>query len=193
MTDFTESNESKTEMILSTLKNVETSELFKILKVTVSEMERKWKENKPKEKKKGSLEKGTIPNQLIKPRAWVEYTLNDAKTNGWESFTINRKKKDKETKSVTEECVTMSESVEKNGVHVFKDSITDDCPNGRKMINKEAMSLSKYRKESGHKSYSEFEAQYEVEEVEEVVEPVVEPVKTTATPSVKPVKKVNKK
>jgi hypothetical protein len=47
-----------------------------------------------------------------------------------------------------------------NGAYIYEDSITDKTPEGKQLIHKEAMSLSKQRKESGHATYAEFEAQY---------------------------------
>jgi hypothetical protein len=106
------------------------------------------------------MPKGAIPPQLKKPRAWVEYTLKDALENGWESFTVVQKKKDKETNTITEEQIEMPASILHNGAHIYKDSISEKTPEGKQLIHKEAMSLSKQRKESSHATYAEFEAQY---------------------------------
>jgi hypothetical protein len=106
------------------------------------------------------MPKGAIPPQLKKPRAWVEFTLKDALENGWESFTIVQKKKDKETNTVTEEQIEMPGSVLHDGAHIYKDSVTEEKPAGKQLIHKDAMSLSKQRKESSHSSYSLFESSY---------------------------------
>jgi membrane protein involved in colicin uptake len=154
------------EDVMSAVKTFEASDLFKLLKAVASEAEKKSKsaaKAAPKAtaaKKAGSMPKGAIPPQLKKPRAWVEFTLKNALENGWEAFTIIQKKKDKETNTITEEQIEMPGSTLHNGAHIFEDSITEKTPDGRQLIHKEAMSLSKQRKESGHATYVEFEASY---------------------------------
>lgn len=153
------------EEVISSLKTFEPAELFKLLKAVVSEAEKKSKQTKATtktstSKKSGSMPKGAVPPQLKKPRAWVEFTLKDALENGWESFTVMQKKKDKETNIVTEEQIEMPGSTLHNGAHIYEDSINEKTPEGRQLIHKEAMSLSKQRKESGHATYAEFDAQY---------------------------------
>jgi hypothetical protein len=156
------------EEVISSLKTFESPELFKLLKAVASEAEKKSKTSAKNStgtkattaKKAGSMPKGAVPPQLKKPRAWVEYTLKDALENGWESFTVLQKKKDKETNTITEEQIEMPASTLHNGAYIYEDSVTDKTPEGRQLIHKEAMSLSKQRKESGHATYAEFEAQY---------------------------------
>ena len=147
------------EDILTALKSFETPELFKLLKTALTEAEKKSKTTAKATKttttkKQGSMPKGAVPPQLRKPRAWVEFTLKHALENGWESFTITQKKNNEI------EEITMPASTLHEGAHIYEDSISDKTPNGKQIIHKEAMSLSKYRKESGHPSYTEFEAQY---------------------------------
>jgi hypothetical protein len=150
--------------ILLSLKTLESADLFKFMKAALSEAEKKSKQSKTASpsstKKAGSMPKGAVPPQLKKPRAWVEYTLKDALENGWDTFTIVQKKKDKEANTTIEEEIEMPASVLHDGSHIYKDSISEKNPNGRPIIHKEAMSLSKHRKETGHSSYAEFEAQY---------------------------------
>ena len=154
------------EDVVSSLKTFESADLFKLLKAVASEAEKKSKTaaktttKTAPAKKAGSMPKGTVPPQLKKPRAWVEFTLKDALENGWESFTVLQKKKDKETNTITEEQIEMPASVLHDGAHIYKDSITEKTPQGRQIIHKEAMSLSKQRKEAGHASYANFEATY---------------------------------
>jgi hypothetical protein len=170
MASDSENTNTTMEEVLATVKTLEAPELFKLLKAVASEAEKKSKQTKATAKatakKTGSMPKGAVPPQLKKPRAWVEYTLKDALENGWESFTVLQKKKDKETNTVTEEQIEMPASVLHEGAHIYKDSITEKTPSGRQIIHKEAMSLSKQRKEANHPSYAEFEAQY-VEEASE--------------------------
>lgn len=152
--------------LLASLKTLESADLFKFMKAALSEAEKQSKKTKQSSaattatKKTGSMPKGAVPPQLKKPRAWVEYTLKDALENGWEKFTIVQKKKDKEANTTIEKEIEMPASVLNNGSHICKDSISEKNPNGRQIIHTQAMSLSKQRKEAGHASYTEFEAQY---------------------------------
>jgi hypothetical protein len=151
------------------VSSLDASELFKLLKAVAAEAEKKSKtasrtgKAAPKAtvaKKTGSMPKGAIPPQLKKPRAWVEFTLKDALENGWEPFTVIQKKKDKETNTVTEEQIEMPGSTLHNGAHIYKGSVTEKTPEGKQLIHKEAMSLSKQRKEASHSSYSRFTDTY---------------------------------
>ncbi len=154
--------------VMSAVKNFDVVDLFKLLKTVTSETEKKSKQIKRggqvdtvvSRKKSGSMPKGAVPPQLKKPRAWVEFTLKNALENGWEPFTVLQKKKDKETNTITEEQIEMPGSILHNGAYIYEDSINEKTPEGRQIIHKEAMSLSKQRKESGHNTYAEFEAQY---------------------------------
>ena len=154
--------------ILSSLKSFETTELFKLIKAATTEAEKKSKTPKTATKtttakKAGSMPKGAIPPQLKKPRAWVEFTLNHALENGWEAFTVVQKKKVRGEggQDVTlEEQIEMPASELHDGAYVFEGSVTEKTPQGRQLIHKEAMSLSKQRKDASHSTYAEFEAQY---------------------------------
>lgn len=152
------------ETIMSAIKSIDSAELFKLLKAVISEIEKKTKQEakgaKPT-KKAGSAPKGVSPPQLRKPRAWVEYTLKNALENGWESFTIHQKRKDKVSGDVTEEDIEMPESIMHNGKHIYDGSIDEKNPEGRCVKHKEAMSLSKQRKDTGHPTYAIFDSQYE--------------------------------
>jgi hypothetical protein len=156
------------ESLLASLKELEPADLFKLLKSAVSEAEKKSKQATKGTKKAGSAPKGVAPPQLAKPRAWVEYTLKHAIENGWEAFVIRQSKTDKDTKEKVEEEIEMLGSVQnEDGAYVYEDSITEKAPKGRQINHKEAMSLSKQRKDGGHESYAEFEATYVPEAVAE--------------------------
>ena len=147
------------------VSSLPVSELFKLLKAVAAEAEKKSKQPKtttktPAAKKTGSMPKGAIPQQLKKPRAWVEFTLKHALENGWEPFTVLQKKKDKETNVITEEQIEMPGSILHEGAYIYKDSVSEKTPTGKQIIHKEAMSLSKQRKENHHPTYAEFEASY---------------------------------
>ena len=143
---------------------MELTDLLKLIKSCVAEAEKKARHiptaSKAAAKKAGSMPKGAVPPQLKKPRAWVEFTLKHALANGWESFTIHQSHKDKDTGEKVEEDIEMPASALHNGAHVYEDSVGEAHPDGRQIIHKEAMSLSKQRKEANHPTYAEFEAQY---------------------------------
>ena len=150
--------------------SMELTDLLKLIKSCVAEAEKKARHiptaSKGTTKKAGSMPKGAVPPQLKKPRAWVEFTLKHALENGWESFTIHQSHKDKDTGEKVEEEIEMPASALHNGAYVYEDSVSEAHPEGRQIIHKEAMSLSKQRKEANHATYAEFEAQY-VPEVSE--------------------------
>ena len=195
---FQEINES--------LKEMSKDDLFRVLEASMVLLKKSLKGAKgKKEPKKGSMPKGEVPPQLMKPRAWVDFTLKGAQENGWEAFQVRTQKKDKVTGEVTEQITEMPESEEHNGTHIFKGSISEKTPNGKQLIHKDAMSLSKQRwapkeQKGTHKSlYEEFEAAYvaptaeKVEEEEEEAEPVkVELPKVDLPKAADPPKKVTK-
>jgi len=149
------------------LKGLETGDLYKVMKFVVSETEKRSKMGVKVDKKKGSMAKGVVPPQLKKPRAWVEFTLRHALENGWESFVIRQKKKDKVTGEKVEEEIEMPGSVLHEGVYVYEGSVTEKCVTGKQLIHKDAMSLSKQRwtpkeKKGTHPElYEEFEAEFD--------------------------------
>ncbi len=166
------SSMNEIESITTSIKNFDTTELMKLLKAVVSEMDKKInKSGKAKKvKKEGSMPKGQVPPHLRRPCAWVEFTLKHAKEHGWEKFTITQTKKNKETGEKVTEEIEMPGSILHEGVHIYEDSITEEKPTGKTIIQKEAMSLSKSRwaqKENTgtHKElYDEFLVEYEAKE-----------------------------
>lgn len=161
MTSVTDKENITMEDVISAVKTFEVADLLNLLKVVASEAEMKiqsaLKDVTPA-KKTGQT--GVIPPQLKKPRAWIEFTLKHALENGWEPFTIFQKKKDKETSVITEEQIKMPGSIHHGGKYIYKDSITEKTPQGRQIIHREAMSLSKQRKDNHHPTYAEFETTY---------------------------------
>ena len=158
------------EEVLAALKGLESAELFKVMKQALVEAEKRSKAaavpKKAAAKKAGSMPKGVVPPQLRKPRAWVDFTLKHALEHGWEAFTVYQTKKDKVTGEKVEEEIAQPESELLNGAHVYKDSVNEKHPNGRQLIHKDAMSLSKQRwapkEKTGthHALYQEFESTY---------------------------------
>ena len=165
------------EEVLASLKGLESAELFKVMKQALVEAEKRSKAaavpKKAATKKAGSMPKGVVPPQLRKPRAWVDFTLKHALEHGWEAFTVYQTKKDKATGEKVEEEIEMPASELLNGANVYKGSVDEKHPNGKQLIHKDAMSLSKQRwapkEKTGthHALYQEFEASY----VEEVTSP----------------------
>ena len=164
--------------LMASLKCLEVADLFKVMKQALAEAEKRSKGTVPRgkaaasSKKTGSMPKGVVPPQLRKPRAWVDFTLQHALENGWETFTVFQTKKDKSTGEKVEEEIEMPGSELFNGAHVYEGSVSDKCPTGKQLIHKDAMSLSKQRwapKEASgthQELYDEFLAGY----VEEVVD-----------------------
>lgn len=155
--------------ILSALKHMNHTDLFRIIKTATSETEKRVKDslknsriNNTRIKKTGSAPKGVIPNQLKKNLAWVKYTLLHAINNGWEQFTIINTKKDKITGHKTSEEIVMPRAIQNSdGLWVYDGSITPLTPSGRQIIQKEAMTLSKIRKDTSHSTYAMFEGTYD--------------------------------
>ena len=176
--------------VLATLKSLEAADLFKVLKTVVAEAEKKAKSDAKSSgaaaKKKGSAPKGVSPPQLAKPRAWVEFVLQHALANGWESFVVHQTKKDKVTGEKVEEEIEMPGSVLHDGAHVYEGSVTEKTPAGKQLIHKDAMSLSKQywapkdKKGTRPELYEEFEAGYVPETVS-----VAETASTTGSKVVK--------
>jgi hypothetical protein len=140
---------SNIQNITEQFKGLSAEELLTIIAAATAEAKKSIKlvSKAPKEakEKKGSMPKGSVPPQLVKPRAWVNSTLDHANTFGWESF---------EVKGQTE---PMAASVLVDGKNVFEAT-------GKPMNNKQAMSLSKVRwdrkagKGTREDLYKEFEA-----------------------------------
>jgi len=164
--------------LLTTLKSLETSDLFKVMKQAVAEAERKSRAAAKgsraaaaKPAKKGSMPKGPVPQQLKKPRAWVDFVLSHARANGWEAFTVYQTKKNKITGETIEEIIEQPASIAHEGAYIYEGSITDKQPNGKQLIQKDAMSLSKQywapkeQKGTRPELYAEFEASYAEDEV----------------------------
>ena len=140
---------SNIQNITESFKGLSVEELLTIIAVATAEAKKSAKavSKAPKEakEKKGSMPKGSVPPQLVKPRAWVNATLDHANTFGWESFEVKG------------QAEPMAASVLVDGKNVFEAT-------GKPMNNKQAMSLSKVRwdrkagKGTREDLYKEFEA-----------------------------------
>jgi hypothetical protein len=162
------------EEIIQEIVGLPTDLLSRISKLAVDEMGRRAKtsaKGKKAPKKTGSMPKGRVPDQLRKPREWVNYVKADAIANGWPSYTMHQTRKNKETGEKEEEEIEMPAS-EPNaeGVHVFEGTITEQMPKGRAFTHKDAMSLSavywKVKTQMGTRQdlYEEFDASYQEED-----------------------------
>ena len=153
-----------TEQLLEQLKKLETADLFKVMKVALADAEKRSKSGKGKaaEEKKSS-KKGKATPQLDKPRAWVNWVLQYALANGWESFTITQKKKGSDE---VEEIEMPASELNEDGAYIYADSVTEKEPKGKQITLKHAMSLSKQywspkAKTGAHEElYEQFEAEY---------------------------------
>jgi hypothetical protein len=146
--------------LIKSVKALSPSDWIKLLKSTATDMDKKLKtlstSKTGRTKKTGSAPKGETPKQLRKTHAWVKYTLQHALKNGWPSFPVENKK--------TNEIIDMPASTTHDGAYVYEDSVTDDNPNGKQIIHKDAMSLSKYYKTNVPEVYHEFETVFEQEQ-----------------------------
>lgn len=162
------------EEIVQEICGLPTDLLGRISKQAVDEMGRRAKMNtksKKAPKKTGSMPKGVVPDQLRKPREWVNHVKADAIANGWPSYTMHQARKNKETGEKEEEEIEMPASEQNaEGVHVFEGSITEKLPKGRAFTHKDAMSLSavywkvKTQKGTRQDLYEEFDASYQEED-----------------------------
>jgi hypothetical protein len=165
-------------------KHFDAADLFKIISALLKMAEKLSKTVGKSSSKRGTTvkkakdaPKGKTPRQLHKNNAWVAWTLEYARQNGWESFIVKAKSKDKETGDVTEEEIEMPSSELHDGCYVYEGSVTESTPAGRQIIHKEAMSLSKHywsaKNETGTRQdlYEEFLKTYE-EPVESETESV---------------------
>lgn len=132
-------------------KHFDAADLFKIISALLKMAEKLSKTVGKSSSKRGTTvkkakdaPKGKTPRQLHKNNAWVAWTLEYARQNGWESFIVKAKSKDKETGDVTEEEIEMPSSELHDGCYVYEGSVTESTPAGRQIIHKEAMSLSKH-------------------------------------------------
>jgi hypothetical protein len=159
------------EEIIQEICGLPTDLLGRISKQAVDEMGRRAKtsaKGKKATKKTGSMPKGRVPDQLRKPREWVNYVKADAIANGWPSYTMHQARKNKETGEKEEEDIEMPGSEQNaEGVHVFEGSITEQMPKGRAFTHKDAMSLSavywKVKTATGTRQdlYEAFDASYQ--------------------------------
>ena len=162
------------EEIIQEICGLPTDLLGRISKQAVDEMGRRAKtsaKGKKAPKKTGSMPKGVVPDQLRKPREWVNHVKADAIANGWPSYTMHQARKNKETGEKEEEEIEMPASEQNaEGVHVFEGSITEKLPKGRAFTHKDAMSLSavywkvKTQKGTRQDLYEEFDASYQEED-----------------------------
>ena len=158
------------EEIIQEICGLPTDLLGRISKQAVDEMGRRAKmstKSKKAPKKTGSMPKGRVPDQLRKPREWVNHVKADAIANGWPSYTMHQARKNKETGEKEEEEIEMPASEQNaEGAHVFEGSITEKLPKGRAFTHKDAMSLSavywKVKTQKGERQdlYEEFDASY---------------------------------
>jgi hypothetical protein len=158
---------------IAAAKHFDGADLFKVIGALLKQAEKSSKSAGKSSTKRGvtakkakDAPKGKTPRQLRKNNAWVAFTLKHAQENGWESFIVKSSRKDKETGEVTEEEIEMPASELHDGCYVYEGSVSESTPSGRQIIHKEAMSLSKARKES-HPSWEEFLASYEEEAASE--------------------------
>jgi hypothetical protein len=156
--------------LIAQIKLLSQPDLFKVMKQLTAQLEKASKTAAKPTKAKKASKKAANPNksydQLKKPRAWVNYVLQDALQNGWPAFSITQSKKDKDSGDKIEEITDMPESECVDGVYYYKGSVDPATGKGKPMITKHAMSLSKIywsnKEKSGTRKelYDAFEEQY---------------------------------
>ena len=152
------------EQLIATLEHLDIEELAAVMDRASTLLKKAIGKGVPSKKKAT----GVIPPQLEQNHEWVKYVLGDAQLNGWESFEMRCTKTDKSTGEKVTEEVTMAESVEKDGVHVFADT-------EKEFTQKDAMSYSKLLKDRNDIVYQTFLENYGVQTVpkKEVIKKVV--------------------
>lgn len=149
------------------LKMLSQSDLFKVIKQVTAQLERVSKVAAKPTKAKKASKKAANPNksydQLKKPRAWVNFVLQNALQNGWDAFSITQSKKDKATGITETEIIDMPESECVDGVYYYKGTVDPTTAKGKTMITKHAMSLSKIYKADKPELYELFSSTYDEE------------------------------
>ena len=156
--------------LIAQMKLLSQPDLFKVMKQATAQLEKASKVAAKPTKAKKASKKAANPNksydQLKKPRAWVNFVLQDALQNGWPAFSITQSKKDKDSGDKIEEITDMPESECVDGVYYYKGSVDPTTGKGKPMITKHAMSLSKIYWSNKDKTgtrkdlYDAFEEQY---------------------------------
>jgi len=129
------------EALTSALSTMPRADILKVMKACIAAEEKALKAA-PKEKKEGP--KKAAP-QLERPRAWVAFTLKHANENGWEEFTMTEKKKDKASGEEKETETVVHAAEEHNGRWILPGSVDEKNPDGKQLIQKQAMVLSAIR------------------------------------------------
>ena len=150
------------EALLAQIKRLDDAgDIGKVMKAAASQFEKVAKAVAKVATKKGT--KKALPadpnrgKQLEKPRAWVNYVLQHAQQNGWESFEFSENKTDKLTQTKVKHTHEMPASACVDGVYVFDSEVAAER---KPMTPKYAMTLSKLYKVEKSDLYAEFEAQY---------------------------------
>ena len=132
---------SSIENTIAAIGQMGRAELLKVMKACIAAEEKALK-TAPKEKKEGP--KKAAP-QLERPRKWVAFTLKHANENGWEEFTMTEKKKDKASGEEKETETVIPASEMHNGRPILPGSVDEKNPEGKQLIQKQAMVLSAIR------------------------------------------------
>jgi len=155
------------EDLAAQLKMLSQPDLFKAIKLVTAQLEKASKVAAKPTKAKKASKKAANPNksydQLKKPRAWVNFVLQDALQNGWPAFSITQSKTDKATGAKETEIIDMPESECVDGVYYYKGTVEPTTGKGKTMITKHAMSLSKIYKSDKPDLYEQFSSKYDEE------------------------------
>ncbi len=136
------------EAVLTFTESLEAHDLVQLMERATDTLKKKLKTTKMKKVLNRPKRPDSIALQMT--RAWIPYVLRHSMDNGWESFSITRTVKDKETGEETKEVEIRSGSIPNEEGYTFKDTKTGEQitpafifeDTKKHMIFKDAMSLS---------------------------------------------------
>ncbi len=136
------------EAVLTFTESLEAHDLVQLMERATDTLKKKLKTTKLKKVLNRPKRPDSIALQMT--RAWIPYVLRHSMDNGWESFSITRTVKDKETGEETKEVEIRSGSIPNDDGYTFKDTKTGEQvtpafifeDTKKHMIFKDAMSLS---------------------------------------------------
>jgi len=136
------------EAVLAFTESLEAHDLVQLMERATDTLKKKLKTTKLKKVLNRPKRPDSIALQMT--RAWIPYVLRHSMDNGWESFSITRTVKDKETGEETKEVELRSASIPNDDGYTFKDTKTGEQvtpafifeDTKKHMIFKDAMSLS---------------------------------------------------
>jgi len=168
------------ERLKESVLQLETTDLFKLEKQIIAEIERRAKGGVPK--KAGAA--GKMNAGCQKYQLWCQFVQAHGIKNGWDAFTYAKRCKIEDEMKTVE--VDAEEGVEHEGQYIHRDTVTKQKPNGETLTLSQSMRLAKQywsaKEKTGTKPelYKEFEATLESGGEIEVVAKQEKPRRTMA-------------